>query len=123
MPSNLTPNMSKPWPQHSAGAVSPAAFAAAYVDWLVHLALLPSNQMYLAAEAVREWARCIEPLQEDQQLGVHSWWDWPYNMTLHLAFSPGKQMYLAKEAVRKWARLSAHASTAGFPPGLSIRTM
>jgi hypothetical protein len=111
MPSNLTPNiMSKSRPQHGAGVVSPAALAAAYMDWLVHLAFLPAKQLYLATEPVREWARCIESLSQDAD---HAWQDWPYNLTLHLAFSPGKQTYLAAEAVQEWAQLLAYASRCG----------
>jgi hypothetical protein len=102
MPSNLTSNMSKP--HHGAEIVNPAALGAVYMEWLVHLAVLPGTQMYLAVEAAREWARCIEPLRQDQQFADHAW---------QLALSPGKQIYLAREAVRKWARLLAHTSSFG----------
>jgi polyhydroxyalkanoate synthase len=79
----------------SAG-VSPAALAAAFFDWGVHLAASPGKQAFLAEKAarkgVRYWAHlfhclsrghadqmCIEPLPQDKRFDDPAWRRMPYH--------------------------------------------
>ncbi len=76
--------------------LSPAALAAAYMDWAMHLAVSPGKQMQLADKAVRKWTRlathaarcacapdgqppCIEPLPQDKRFTAEPWQRWPYD--------------------------------------------
>lgn len=76
---------------------SPASFAAAYLDWLVHFATSPGKQMELNEKAFRKWLRltryateyarpdahiapCIEPLKQDRRFKGEAWQKWPYNL-------------------------------------------
>src|SRR5215213_4312125 len=79
------------------GGLSPAAVAAAYMDWAVHLAISPGKQVELAAKAARKWARlaqfasssatgggtcepCIEPLPQDKRFAGAEWQQWPFSL-------------------------------------------
>ncbi len=75
--------------------LSPASLAAAYADWLVHLAVAPGKQGELAVKAARKALRialhamhsgiqscepCIEPLPQDKRFSAPQWQSWPYNL-------------------------------------------
>jgi polyhydroxyalkanoate synthase len=79
------------------GGLSPAALAAAYLDWAAHLAFSPGKQVQLMGKAVRKWTRignyalscgpgggrcgpCIDPLPQDRRFGAPDWQNWPYNL-------------------------------------------
>jgi polyhydroxyalkanoate synthase len=82
------------WLGRMTGYVSPAALAAAWQDWAMHLLLSPAKQMELGMQAVtsyQEWLRyCgsamlgngdepVRPLAQDKRFGDPSWHRWPYN--------------------------------------------
>jgi len=76
--------------------LSPAALAAAYMDWAVHLASSPGKRMILADKAARKWLRlanwtahcagaggsapCIVPLPQDRRFRDPAWNTWPFNL-------------------------------------------
>lgn len=77
--------------------LSPASLAAAYLDWLTHLAVSPGKQMLLAEKALRKWVRlqrymlecarsggrtcpCVEPLPQDTRFRSEEWQEWPFNL-------------------------------------------
>jgi polyhydroxyalkanoate synthase len=77
--------------------LSPAALAAAYVDWATHLAASPGRQAWLAWKGVRKalnyadllarsaqpdgsGAACIAPLPGDHRFDNPAWQSWPFNM-------------------------------------------
>jgi len=77
--------------------LSPAALAAAYVDWATHLAFAPGKRLQLVSKALRKSARltnyayrcaatgnraecCIEPLPQDRRFAAPAWQAWPYNL-------------------------------------------
>ena len=76
--------------------LSPPALMLAYLDWLVHLAVLPSKQAELLQKALRKALRlglysskcavnpamqpCIEPLSQDKRFIGEAWQSWPYNI-------------------------------------------
>jgi polyhydroxyalkanoate synthase len=76
--------------------LSPPALMLAYLDWLVHLAALPSKQAELSQKALRKALRlglysskcavnrtiqpCIEPLPQDKRFIGETWQRWPYNV-------------------------------------------
>lgn len=79
------------------GGLSPAALAAAYLDWATHLAFSPGKQWQLANKGVRQslrWANqvqqqclsggtaapCIEPLPQDRRFRGEAWHQWPFNL-------------------------------------------
>ncbi len=79
------------------GGLSPAALAAAYTDWAVHLAVSPGKQVEVSAKAARKWARlaqfaahcavnggtahpCISPLPQDRRFAGSEWQRWPFNI-------------------------------------------
>jgi len=78
---------------HLTGGLSPAALAAAYWDWAIHLAASPGKQMQLAEKAARKAWRfgacasqypasppCIDPLPHDKRFAGEAWRHWPYNL-------------------------------------------
>ncbi len=82
--------------------LSPAALAAAYFDWLIHLTSAPGKQLQLVEKAWRKWIRlatyagrcamneasespCIEPLPHDKRFAGDAWRGWPFNF-LYQAF-------------------------------------
>jgi len=77
--------------------LSPAAVAAAYLDWVVHLAAAPGKRLQLLDKAARKSLRlanhawrhlaeggrceaCIEPLPQDRRFAGAAWQDWPFNL-------------------------------------------
>ena len=76
--------------------ISPAVFAMAYLDWLVHLAISPGKQLTLGEKALRKAIRllvyagrcasggeseaCIEPLPQDRRFKADAWNEWPFNL-------------------------------------------
>ena len=78
--------------------LSPAAMTAAYLDWLVHLAMSPGKQQELVTKAVRKATRlalhathaahaaaepcdpCIDPLPQDRRFAAPEWQQWPFNL-------------------------------------------
>jgi len=87
---------------HAAGArvtagLSPSALAAAYLDWITHLAFSPGKQLQLIQKAQKKTAkfnsyavRCalrggrddcaIEPLPQDRRFEDDAWRKWPFNL-------------------------------------------
>ena len=82
---------------HLTGGLSPAALAAAYWDWAIHLASSPGKQMQLIEKAMRKTWRfanyasrcalqdnksppCIDPLPQDKRFSGEAWRHWPYNL-------------------------------------------
>jgi polyhydroxyalkanoate synthase len=78
------------------GGLSPAALAAAYLDWATHLTYAPGKRLQLMNKATRKAARfvnyayrssragesaekCIEPLPQDHRFVGEDWQKWPYN--------------------------------------------
>jgi polyhydroxyalkanoate synthase subunit PhaC len=78
------------------GGLSPAALAAAYLDWATHLAAAPGKRAQLVDKAVRKAIRfanyarryaieggktpnCIEPLPQDRRFAAETWQKWPFN--------------------------------------------
>jgi polyhydroxyalkanoate synthase len=76
--------------------LSPAALAAAYLDWAVHLAAAPGKRLQLLDKAQRKGLRfanhvwhcalegkhtapCIEPLPQDKRFAGEAWQQWPFN--------------------------------------------
>ncbi len=76
--------------------LSPAALAAAYFDWLIHLTSAPGKQAQLVEKAWRKWirlvtytghcamkpghtGRCIEPLPQDKRFEGEAWQRQPFN--------------------------------------------
>lgn len=77
--------------------LSPAALAAAYLDWATHLAFSPGKQWQLAKQASHQWTRwtsqmllqsagggkappCVEPQPHDRRFRGEAWQQWPYNL-------------------------------------------
>jgi poly[(R)-3-hydroxyalkanoate] polymerase subunit PhaC len=76
--------------------ISPAAVAAARLDWLVHFAHSPAKWISLAIEAVNGWTRLckyaaeslsghagpapIVPPEHDNRFDDAAWQDWPFNL-------------------------------------------
>jgi polyhydroxyalkanoate synthase len=84
------------------GGLSPSALAAAYFDWLAHLASSPGKQSMLAQKATLKSLRfarylshcaldpehhecCITPLAQDKRFAAPEWQKWPFN-AMHQAF-------------------------------------
>jgi polyhydroxyalkanoate synthase subunit PhaC len=84
------------------GGLSPAALAAAYLDWATHLTFSPGKQLELVSKAQRKAVRlaryaghcaacggvaerCIEPLPQDRRFAAPKWQRWPYNF-IHQSF-------------------------------------
>jgi polyhydroxyalkanoate synthase len=82
--------------------LSPAALAAAYLNWAAHLAGSPGKQMQLIEKSMRKSSRlahhvsqcalqggasdaCIEPLPQDRRFTGEAWQRWPYNL-IHQGF-------------------------------------
>ena len=78
------------------GGLSPAAIAAAYLDWATHLVNAPGKRLQLMDKAGRKAMRfanyayrfaregdkteyCIEPLPQDHRFVGEEWRRWPYN--------------------------------------------
>jgi len=76
--------------------LSPAALAAAYLDWAVHLATAPGKRAQLLDKAARKSLRfanhvrryatergecpaCIDPLPQDKRFAGAAWQQWPFN--------------------------------------------
>jgi len=89
--------------------LSPAALAAAYLDWAAHLSFSPGKRLQLADKAMRKAARfanyasrwalrqdksapCIEPLAQDHRFAADAWQQWPYNF-IHQAFLLNQQWW------------------------------
>ena len=77
--------------------LSPAALAAAYLDWLVHLAASPGKRLQLVDKMTRKTMRlqafawrallhpgealpAIEPLPQDKRFTGAAWQAWPFNV-------------------------------------------
>ncbi len=77
--------------------LSPAALAAAYLDWAAHLASAPGKQIQLLEKLRRKTTKlanyaarcalsggrtepCIEPLPQDRRFAAEAWQSWPYNL-------------------------------------------
>lgn len=90
-------------------SISPAALAAAFFDWSIHLAASPGKQMQLGEKATRKWLRlanyaghcalpmadtppCIEPLPQDRRFSGDAWQRWPYNV-LYQSFLLNQQWW------------------------------
>jgi polyhydroxyalkanoate synthase len=82
--------------------LSPAALAAACLDWATHLAASPGKQIQLREKATKKMARlaryaaqcalrpdgagrCIEPLPQDRRFAGEAWQRWPFNLA-HQSF-------------------------------------
>ncbi len=82
--------------------LSPAAVAAAYLDWATHLTFAPGKRAQLVDKAMRKAVRlagyasrcamqrektecCIEPLPQDRRFAAEAWQQWPYNL-IHQSF-------------------------------------
>jgi len=82
--------------------LSPAALAAAYLDWATRLAAAPGKRLQLIDKAARKAMRfanyawrcaceggrapcCIEPLPQDKRFADPRWQQWPFNL-IHQAF-------------------------------------
>lgn len=89
--------------------LSPSALAAAYFDWMAHLAGSPGKQIQLVEKAIKKTMRmaefagrcvtvreaaelCITPLPQDKRFSDPAWRKWPYNMT-HQAFLLNQQWW------------------------------
>ncbi len=89
--------------------LSPAALAAANLDWAAHLAFSPGKQWQLAGKAMRKAARfaayaqrcaltrstggrCIDPLPQDHRFAAPEWQTSPYNF-IHQAFLLNQQWW------------------------------
>lgn len=76
--------------------LSPAALAAAYLDWAVHLVAAPGKRLQLLDKAARKALRfsayawhetmqpggtpaVIEPLPQDRRFADAAWQGWPFN--------------------------------------------
>ncbi|WP_428668275.1 PHA/PHB synthase family protein [Reyranella sp.] len=81
---------------HFTFGLSPAALAAAYLDWAVHLATAPGKRTQLLDKAARKSLRfanharryatergecpaCIDPLPQDKRFAGAAWQQWPFN--------------------------------------------
>jgi polyhydroxyalkanoate synthase len=76
--------------------LSPAAMAAACLDWAAHLAIAPGKQLQLIEKGRRKSMRlahhamqrqlggrvppCIEPLPQDRRFAGEAWSHWPYDI-------------------------------------------
>jgi len=76
--------------------IAPSALAAAWADWLTHLATAPGKQLELVEKAGKKASRqmqyagrclsgadvqpCIESLPQDHRFRDPSWQKWPFNM-------------------------------------------
>lgn len=77
--------------------LSPSALAAAYLDWISHLAFSPGKQLQLMQKAQKKigrygnyalqcaWRRddhdcAIEPLPQDKRFDGEAWRQWPFNL-------------------------------------------
>jgi polyhydroxyalkanoate synthase subunit PhaC len=77
--------------------ISPAALAAAYLDWAAHLAYAPGKRMLLLSKALRKAMRfgtylqkhavsggqtedCIKPLPQDHRFADEAWHKSPFNL-------------------------------------------
>jgi polyhydroxyalkanoate synthase len=76
--------------------LSPAALAAACLDWAVHLAVAPGKQGQLVEKARRKAMRlahyaasralggagepCIQPLPQDRRFSAEAWRGWPFDL-------------------------------------------
>jgi polyhydroxyalkanoate synthase subunit PhaC len=77
--------------------LSPAALAAAHLDWLVHLMAAPGKRLQLIDKMTRKMVRfqsyawqallhpggtppVIEPLPQDKRFGGDAWQAWPFNV-------------------------------------------
>jgi len=94
---------------HLTNGLSPAALAAAYWDWAIHLAASPGKRMELADKAWRKASRlgayasstslaggattpCIEPLPQDKRFAAPDWRRWPYDL-LYQSFLLNQQWW------------------------------
>jgi len=109
--------------------LSPAALAAAWLDWSAHLATSPGKQLWLMEKAGRKWARflnyathcalggdkgnaCITPLPQDRRFNAPEWHQPPFNL-MHQAFLLSQQWwYNATTEVRGVSR--HHEQVAAF---------
>lgn len=77
--------------------LSPSALAAAYLDWISHLAFSPGKQLQLVQKAQKKITRygnyalrcgwhndsdecAIEPLSQDKRFHGDAWRQWPFNL-------------------------------------------
>ena len=89
--------------------LSPAALAAAYLDWATHLFFSPGKQLQLTDKARRKAVRfasyagrsafarekadcCIEPLPQDKRFTGAAWQSFPYNL-MYQAFLLNQQWW------------------------------
>ncbi|MDF1873853.1 alpha/beta fold hydrolase [Vannielia sp.] len=89
--------------------LSPIALAAAYSDWVLHLATSPGKQLQLVEKAAKKSTKfasyaatcathpdapqtCIEPLPQDRRFKSEGWKKWPYNL-IHQSFLLNQQWW------------------------------
>ena len=89
--------------------LSPIALAAAYSDWVLHLATSPGRQLQLVEKAAKKSTKlasyaatcathpdapqtCIEPLPQDKRFKSEGWKKWPYNL-IHQSFLLNQQWW------------------------------
>jgi len=89
--------------------LSPIALAAAYSDWVLHLATSPGRQLQLVEKAAKKSTKlasyaatcathpdapqtCIEPLPQDRRFKSEGWKKWPYNL-IHQGFLLNQQWW------------------------------
>jgi polyhydroxyalkanoate synthase len=81
---------------HLTKGLSPASLAAAYTDWLIHLAGSPDKQTQLMQQAAEffsqygaymqhcgsglsDQTQCVKPLAHDKRFADPAWRQWPFN--------------------------------------------
>jgi polyhydroxyalkanoate synthase len=91
------------------GGLSPGALAAAYLDWIAHLAVSPGKQAHILEKAAQKQFRlgrfinncacnpgqaenCIKPLPQDKRFSAPEWQHWPFNL-LYQAFLLNQQWW------------------------------
>lgn len=89
--------------------LSPSALAAAYFDWMAHLAGSPGKQIQLVEKATKKTMRmaeyagrcmtareaaelCITPLPQDKRFADPAWRKWPFNL-MHQSFLLNQQWW------------------------------
>ncbi|MBO0758650.1 MAG: polyhydroxyalkanoic acid synthase, partial [Bradyrhizobiaceae bacterium] len=98
------------------GGLSPAALGGAYLDWAMHLASLPGNQLALANDAIAcalmnvefavrcsfgsERSPCDRALPNDDRFRTQDWTAFPYNVYAHTFLSLQRWWETATHGVR-----------------------
>jgi polyhydroxyalkanoate synthase len=99
------------------GGLSPASLAAAYTDWIAHLAISPGKRQHLLEKTVRKLNRlmlyaqesaggsehcapCIAPLPQDRRFAHPDWQRWPFNLFYQSFLLAQQWWYNATTGVR-----------------------